>query len=79
MTTRANINFSDSRYINYYYGVSSQYQKKSRQAYQSDGGYADSDISVGLTYKVNDWWLGGFARYYYLSGAEYEASPLVKQ
>jgi outer membrane protein len=79
LTTRANINFSDSRYINYYYGVSPLYQKKSRQAYQSDGGYAGSDISVGLTYKVNDWWLGGFARYYYLSGAEYEASPLVKQ
>ncbi|PKG82498.1 MipA/OmpV family protein [Colwellia sp. 75C3] len=79
LTTRANVNFSDSRYSNYYYGVPSQYQKTDRQAYQSDGGYAGSDISVGLTYKVNDWWLGGFARYYYLSGAEYEASPLVKQ
>ncbi len=78
-TTRANINFSDSRYINYYYGVASQYQQSTRQAYQSDGGYAGSDISFGLTYKVNDWWLGGFARYYYLSGAEYETSPLVKQ
>ncbi len=78
-TTRANVNFSDSRYINYYYGVTPQYQKLARQPYQSGGGYAGSDISIGLTYKVNDWWLGGFARYYYLSGAEYDASPLVKQ
>ena len=78
-TTRLNVNFSDSRYLNYYYGVIPQYQQVARQSYQSDGGYAGSDISVGLSYKVNDWWLGGFARYYYLSGTEYEASPLVKQ
>lgn len=78
-TVRANANFSDDKSLNYYYGVSSQYQNSARPAYQSDGGYAGSDISIGLTYKVNDWWLGGFARYYYLSGAEYDTSPLVKQ
>ncbi len=78
-TARANINFSDDKYINYYYGVDTQYQQTERQAYESNGGYAGSDISLGLTYKIKDWWLGGFARYYYLSGAEYDASPLVKQ
>jgi len=79
LTVRANVNFSDDRYLNYYYGVPERFISQSRVAFDSDGGYAGSDISAGLTYKVNQWWIGGFARYYNLSGAEYIDSPLVKQ
>ncbi len=78
-TTRFNINFSDDTYLNYYYGVPSEFANKKRASYQSRGGYAGSDVSVGLTYKVNAWWFAGFARYYNFSGAEYDNSPLLKQ
>ena len=78
-TTRANINFADDRYLNYYYGVPDEHSHLSRARYNSDGGYAGSDVSFGLTYKVNSWWFAGFARYYNLSGAEHRNSPLVKE
>jgi len=78
-TTRLNANFSDDRYVNYYYGVPKKYSQINRSSYESNGGYAGSDVSVGLTYKINAWWFAGFARYYNLSGAEYDDSPLVKQ
>jgi len=78
-TTRVNVNFSDDRYLNYYYGVQNKYSQKSRSSYNSGGGYAGSDISLGLTYKINSWWFAGFARYYNLSGAVHDDSPLVKQ
>ncbi len=78
-TVRANANFSDDRYLNYYYGVPEQYATAQRASFDSDGGYAGSDISFGLTYKLNQWWFGGFTRYYNYSGAEYIDSPLVKQ
>jgi len=78
-TTRLNVNFSDARYLNYYYGVPNEYSQQNREKYNSRGGYAGSDISFGLTYKVNSWWFASFARYYNLSGAEYHDSPLVKR
>ena len=67
------------RYLNYYYGVPQSVSKTNRPAYESAGGYAGSDISFGLTYKVNAWWFASFARYYNLSGAVYDESPLVRQ
>lgn len=78
-TVRANANFSDDRYLNYYYGVPEHYATAQRASFDSDGGYAGSDVSFGLTYKINQWWFGGFTRYYNYSGAEYVESPLVKQ
>lgn len=79
LTTRATINFSDDTYHNYYYGVSPADEQVSRAAYDSAGGYAGSDISVGLTYKIDRWWFSSFTRFYYLDGAEYDNSPLVKE
>jgi len=78
-TTRININFSDDRYLNYYYGVPNQHSQLNRTAYNSNGGYAGSDISFGLTYRVDSWWFASFARYYNLSGAVFNESPLIKQ
>lgn len=78
-TTRLNANFSDDRYLNYYYGVTEEDSQVNRDYYNSNGGYAGSDISFGLTYKIDKWWFAGFARYYNLSGAEHDDSPLVKQ
>jgi len=76
LTIRANANFSDSKYLDYYYGVPVQYQKEQRQQYSADTGYAGSDLSVGLTYKSSKIFVGGFIRYYALDGATVQDSPL---
>lgn len=78
-TSRFNINFSDSKYLNYYYGVSDEFSHASRSVFENVSGYSGSDLSVGLTYKTGAWWFGGFARYYNFYSANQSDSPLVLQ
>jgi len=76
LTVRANANFSDAKYLDYYYAVPSEYETAQRQTYHTETGYAGSDLSVGLTYKSSSYFIGGFVRYYGLDGATVQDSPL---
>lgn len=76
LSLRGTANFSDDKYLNYYYGVARQYKTQQRNTYSADTGYAGSDLSVGLTYKSPKYWVGGFVRYYALEGATQDDSPL---
>lgn len=76
LTIRANINYSDAKYLDYYYGVQPEFVSSTRHAYETKSGYAGSDISIGLTYKTPKFWYGGFIRYYALNNSIVETSPL---
>lgn len=77
LTARVNVNFSDYRYLNYYYGVQQQYATAQRSEFDNGSGYAGSDLSLGLTYKTAALWTGGYLRYHQLSGSNQSDSPLV--
>ena len=78
LAARINVNFSDDRYLNYYYGVPESATTHTRESYFSKSGYAGTDLSAGIIYKVNQWWFAGFTRYYNYNGVEYDESPLLK-
>ena len=76
LNIRVVANFSDKRYLDYYYGVNTQYASDTRPEFHNKGGYAGSDLSLGLTYKTRSIWTGGYLRYYQLSDAQQVDSPL---
>lgn len=76
---RANVNFSDARYLNYYYGVSGKDSLATRTEFSNDSGFSSADLSIGLSLDSKQYWLGGFVKYHYLAGSKQLSSPLVKQ
>jgi outer membrane protein len=71
--------FGDRRYHNYFYGVSPQFATADRPAYEAGGGYAGMQFIAALSKRYPSYWVGGFVRGDTLSGAVFEASPLVRQ
>jgi outer membrane scaffolding protein for murein synthesis (MipA/OmpV family) len=69
--------FTDGRYNRYYYDVPAEFATPQRPAYSTGGGYAGMQYIVALSKRYPKFWVGGFARYDTLSGAVFEASPLV--
>jgi outer membrane scaffolding protein for murein synthesis (MipA/OmpV family) len=69
--------FADSGYHDYYYTVEPRYAASWRPAYDSDGGYSGSAVTVGLNKTLNSFILGAFVSMDFLEGAEIEDSPLV--
>ena len=76
---RANANFADDRYLNYYYGISALDTHDSRSEFNSQSGYSGADISLGFNFDSKKYWLGGFVKYHYLAKSKQQRSPLVKQ
>jgi len=73
------IDFTDSRYNDYIYGVPDQYAGELRPAYQAGGGYAGAMAAAYLIRKLTG--TLSFAIYTRMdntSGAVYESSPLVE-
>lgn len=69
--------YTDARYNRYYYRVSPEHATAARPAYEPAGGYAGMQFIVALSKRFPKFWVGGFARYDTLRGAQFEASPLV--
>jgi outer membrane scaffolding protein for murein synthesis (MipA/OmpV family) len=70
--------FTDARYNRYFYDVARADATPARAAYESPGGgYAGMQFLVALSKRFPKFWVGGFARYDTLRGAEFEDSPLV--
>lgn len=63
--------------VDYFYGVSPQFQTPERDAYQANGGYAGSRLSSGILWKKQDLWFGAFMSVTSLHGSTQEHSPLV--
>jgi len=71
--------FATRSYHEYYYGVDPQYARAGRPAYEADGGYSGTQVSVGGSRRYKKWWMGAFVRYYDLHGSAMADSPLVKR
>ena len=71
--------FGNKRYHNYFYGVAPQFATAERPAYEAGSGYAGMQWIVALSKRYPSYWVGGFVRADTLSGAVFEASPLVRQ
>ncbi|MBQ4833465.1 MipA/OmpV family protein [Pseudoalteromonas sp. MMG010] len=80
LSVKANVNFATNRYHDYFYTVSEQFSTPNRPVYNAKAGYSGSDLSLGLSYDNEQYWVGGFVKYYNISHASsLIASPLVKQ
>ena len=71
--------FGNKRYHNYFYGVAPQFATPERPAYEAGSGYAGRQWIAALSKRYPSYWVGGFVRADTLSGAVFEASPLVRQ
>jgi len=76
---RANANFADDRYLNYYYGISALDSRTARTMFDTQSGYSGADLSLGLNFDSKKYWLGGFIKYHHLADSKQQQSPLVKQ
>lgn len=71
--------YSDSKYHNYLYGVSSNEITSSRASYQAKGGYTAYKTSLGLSKRFDNIWAGTFVRHYSLNQSSIENSPLKER
>lgn len=78
ITTRASLRFGDGKWHDYFYTVSAADALVTRPIYDAPGGFSGSSLSLSGTYKTGDWRLGMALGLEWLSGAAFEASPLVK-
>ena len=72
--------FATKKLHEYFYRVEPRFATATRPAYEADGGYLGSDITLGLSYGITDrvrafvgWRVG------YYGGAANEDSPLFRQ
>jgi outer membrane scaffolding protein for murein synthesis (MipA/OmpV family) len=70
--------YAGKKYHDYYYAVDPVFRTAERDVYAARGGYSGSYFTVGISWRLGDIWLGGFAGYDDLSGAVFADSPLVK-
>lgn len=72
--------WASGEYHDYYYSVAAPFATPARPAFAAPGGYSGSRLLVTVSKRFgDDWLLGGFARYDYLGGAAFEASPLLRR
>jgi len=69
--------YAAEEYHDYYYEVAPEFATAARPAYNARGGYSGSRITVTVSKRFGQFWIGAFARYDDLSGAVFRASPLV--
>ncbi|MCW8107435.1 MipA/OmpV family protein [Alteromonas ponticola] len=77
-TNRLTVNWADDRNLNYFYGVAAQYATSSRPMFTTHSGYAGTELSSGITVKVDNIWLGFFARYQHFANTAQENSALLE-
>lgn len=72
--------FATKKLHEYFYRVEPRFATATRPAYEADGGYLGSKITLGLSYGITDRiraYVGGYIGYY--GGAANEDSPLFRQ
>ena len=70
--------FANRKYHQYYYGVSAANATATRPEYVAAAGYSGLRMSMSLSRRVGEIWLGIFARYENLSNSAYADSPLAR-
>jgi outer membrane scaffolding protein for murein synthesis (MipA/OmpV family) len=80
MDSTVGSSFATKKLHEYFYRVEPQFVTATRTAYEADGGYLGSKITLGLSYGITNRvraYVGGQVGYY--GGAENEDSPLFRQ
>jgi len=70
--------FGTRDYHQYYYGVSAPYATAARPEYSAGAGYSGVRLSMALSRRIGQVWLGVFARYENFANSVYADSPLVR-
>lgn len=70
--------FGSEGYHDYFYQVNPAFATATRPVYDADAGYSGSRVTVGVSRRMGNYWIGAFARYDYLGGARFDDSPLVE-
>jgi outer membrane scaffolding protein for murein synthesis (MipA/OmpV family) len=73
----AGLLYATEHYHNYYYEVAPLYATSTRPAYDARGGYSGSRVTLTLSKRFQNVWVGAFARYDNLNDARFKDSPLV--
>ncbi len=73
----AGLYWNSEGYNDLFYGVSADQATSQRPAYAADSGYGGWALSASLSYRHNNWWVGGFLRWYDINGASFADSPLT--
>ncbi len=71
--------YGSRRQHEYFYGVAPQFATPARPAYDAPGGYAGLQFLAAASRRFAGFWVGAFVRADTLSGAAFEASPLLKR
>jgi len=69
--------FGSDRRHDYFYSVAPRYATDARPVFDAGAGYAGSQVLMSLSKRYPRLWLGAFARWDSLAGAEFIDSPLV--
>lgn len=71
-------NFATRDYHQYYYGVPRSNATATRPEYSARAGYSGVGMSLTLSRRIRQVWIGLFARYENFSGSAFSDSPLVR-
>lgn len=71
--------YASEKYHDYYYEVGSEFATATRPTYDAREGYSGMRLTLSLSRRFSEFWIGGFARYDHLRGAAFEDSPLMRQ
>jgi outer membrane scaffolding protein for murein synthesis (MipA/OmpV family) len=73
------ISYADDILNGYFYDVQTQFVTPDRGHYDADAGYAGLYVSVAAYKDLSERWaVGGYCRWYNISGSVFEDSPLVR-
>ncbi|MDB5800813.1 MAG: putative lytic transglycosylase MltA-interacting protein MipA [Rhodocyclales bacterium] len=71
--------YATTKYHRYIYEVAPQYATATRAAYTPKAGYGGWQVTTSLSRRFDKMFVGGFLRASSVSGAVFEASPLVRR
>ena len=71
--------FAADKFHEYFYSVPARFATAGRPEYRADGGYSGMHALAALSKRYPKYWVGAFLRYDWLSGAQFDDSPLVRR
>ena len=71
--------FGADKFHEYFYSVAPRFATDQRPAYEARGGYSGTHFLAAVSKRFPGYWVGVYARYDNLGGAEFEDSPLVRR
>ena len=71
--------FASDAYADYFYSVAPAFATSERPAFQAEGGYAGTQLTLSMSWRGRSLWAGAFLRQDWLAGASFVDSPLVRQ